>query len=450
VDSISPWSRRAAAAILVAGWAAMLAWGAPGQLSYDSVVQLADGRSGHYDTWHPPVMAALMGLFDRILPGTLLFLLFMSGLALLALLWLVWLKPKPGWGVAAVALIIVLTPQWLLYQTNIWKDVLFADAALAGFAALARAADAWPGRPWLTAAGLLLCLAAMTRQNGIVLLPVAAVTLGLIAARHVPRRTAIGVGAGFLLATGVLSFAADAVLIAHGDGGAGAAGELRYVQTYDLAGAVSRNPAVELDRLKRADPKMEGLLRTHGAMLYSTRQLDSLIDDSDMGDAIDDAPPGAIFAQWRDLVLHHPRLYLEMRWPVFWQVLATPDVAACHPIFTGIDGAPATLRGLGLTARHTPRALALARYAGAFIGSPLFSHLAFAALAVALLGWLLRRGLSRCSGPDLAVAGLMAGALLFSLTFLIVSVACDYRYLYALDLSALAGALYAARGFRRP
>ena len=46
-------------------------------MSYDSVVQLADGRSGHYDSWHPPVMAWLLGLFDALLPGPGLFLLFM-------------------------------------------------------------------------------------------------------------------------------------------------------------------------------------------------------------------------------------------------------------------------------------------------------------------------------------------------------------------------------------
>ncbi len=98
----------------------MLAWTMPGQMSFDTVSQLADGRSGHYDTWHPPVMAALLGLFDAVMPGTALFLLFMSGMALAALLWLLWLAPG-GWGVAAMALLIVLTPQWLLYQSELWK-----------------------------------------------------------------------------------------------------------------------------------------------------------------------------------------------------------------------------------------------------------------------------------------------------------------------------------------
>ena len=127
-------ARRIASAILLAGFAAMLAMNAPGQLSYDSVSQLADGRAGFYNSWHPPVMAWLLGLFDRLVPGTLLFLIF-QGLLLLARCW-----RCCGWSRAAgrsvlVAAAIVLTPQWLLYQGEIWKDILFADAAIAGFAA---------------------------------------------------------------------------------------------------------------------------------------------------------------------------------------------------------------------------------------------------------------------------------------------------------------------------
>src|SRR6202000_1591581 len=53
-------ARRIASAILLAGFALMLAVNAPGQLSYDSVAQLADGRAGHYNSWHPPVMAFLL------------------------------------------------------------------------------------------------------------------------------------------------------------------------------------------------------------------------------------------------------------------------------------------------------------------------------------------------------------------------------------------------------
>ena len=45
-------------------------------MSYDSVMQLADGRSGHYDSWHPVVMAWLLGLFDAAIRGPGLYLAF--------------------------------------------------------------------------------------------------------------------------------------------------------------------------------------------------------------------------------------------------------------------------------------------------------------------------------------------------------------------------------------
>src|SRR6201988_2315275 len=112
---------RIAIAIFVLGFPVMLAMNAPGQLSYDSVAQLADGRAGFYNSWNPPVMAWLLGLLDRLVPGTLLFPIFPALHLFSALLLLLWLKPR-GWPSAALAILIVLTPQWLLYQGEIWKD----------------------------------------------------------------------------------------------------------------------------------------------------------------------------------------------------------------------------------------------------------------------------------------------------------------------------------------
>ena len=82
--------------LLLLGFGVLLALSWPGQMSYDSVVQLLDGRTGQYDSWHPPVMAWLLGLFDSLLPGTGLFLLFTVLLLLSA-----WLLLLPcWWGVA--------------------------------------------------------------------------------------------------------------------------------------------------------------------------------------------------------------------------------------------------------------------------------------------------------------------------------------------------------------
>jgi hypothetical protein len=58
-------------------------------------------------------------------------------------------------------------------------------------------------------------------------------------------------------------------------------------------------------------------------------------------------------------------------------------------------------------------------------------------IAIVLL--LLRR-----SDTDIAVAAMMASYLVFTLTYFFISLACDYRYLYGLDLSAMLGWFYMA------
>lgn len=434
-------TRRIAAAVLIIGFGAMLALNSPGQLTYDSVVQLADGRSGFYDSWHPPVMAFLLGLFDALLPGTLLFLIFQSALLLAGLLAVLWCRPR-SWATVAVALLMVLTPQWLLYQGEIWKDILFGAAAIAGFAGLALFAR--DGRIlWLGLSALLLVLAAATRQNGLVLLPVAAITLGLIARRQ--TRSGWRFGLTFLLATLAGTATAALVLTARGDGGDGARTQIRVAQTYDLAGALVRDPDLALPRLQAQAPRLESLLRQRAAALYTPLHNDPLSDDPDIGRAISAAPAGAISGQWQALILGHPLPYLQIRMAVFSTTLRTPDPVQCHFAPVGVDGPPELMHALGLAPRIRPQDQALARYASLFFHTPVFSHLAWGVLAALLLTFLARRG----EPADIAVGGLLAGALLFTASFAVVSIACDYRYLVFLDFAAMAAALHATGRAKR-
>ena len=422
--------RRIAGAILLLGFAVMLAMNAPGQLSYDSVAQLADARSGTYNSWHPPVMAWLLGLFDRLLPGTLLFLVFQSLMLLLAVLALLWLKPR-GWPSVALAAGIVLTPQWLLYQGEIWKDMLFADAAIAGFAALAIYAQT-RSLAGLVVSVALLALAASARQNGLILLPVAAVTAGLVTGRKPAWRQ----GIFFLLAVLAVAGAVNLALAPHTDGGDGASAELRRGQSYDLAGALARDPAIILSL--KSDPELDRLLRARGRDLWSPLESDSFAADPAINQALANAPDGAIDRAWRSLIFEHPLLYFRTRWSDFTAVVTSPDPLICHFVSIGVTGPPSRLKQLGLTAGVRPQDRLLGDYARMFITTPLFSHLAWGALAIVLMGLLIRRG----EPADLAISGLLAGALLFTATFFFVSIACDYRYLVFLDLSAMASAIY--------
>ena len=424
--------RRIASAILLLGFAVMLAMNAPGQLSYDSVAQLADGRAGTYNSWHPPVMAWLLGLFDRLVPGTLLFLVFQGLMLLSALLALLWLKPR-GWESVALAAALVLTPQWLLYQGEIWKDMLFADAAIAGFAALAVYAQT-RRLAGLILAAMLLALAASARQNGLILLPVAAVTAGLAARRQ--GTSGWRQGALFLFAVLALAGAMNLALAPHTDGGDGASAELRRGQSYDLAGALVKDPALVLPF--QSDPGLDRLLRTRGRNLYSPLQSDSFAADPAINQALFDAPDGVIAGAWRALVLEHPLLYFRTRWADFAAVVTSPDPLVCHYVSIGVAGPPARLKQLGLAAGVRPQDQLLGSYSRKFSGTPVFSHLAWGALALVLMVILIRRG----EPADLTMSGLLAGALLFSASFFFVSIACDYRYLVFLDLSAMASSLY--------
>jgi len=422
-------ARKAASAILLGGFAVMLTLTAPGQLTYDSVQQLASGRSGAYNSWHPPVMAWMLGVFDAMVPGTLVFLLFQTLLLLGALLVLLSLKPRST-STVLVALAIVLTPQFLMFQGQIWKDILGANAAIAGFTALAAFAKT-ERRRWLVAAALLLALAAGVRQNAVVLLPVAALALAW------PRKRWL-LGLGFLIVTVTLGMGTSLWLVARSDGGDGAAAQVRLGQAYDLAGALARDPTLPLPSLTTEDPSFEKVLRQKSPVLYTPLRNDPFAADPAINHELSNVPEGAMGRAWKGLVINHPFLYLRLRMAAFGAVLTTPDSAVCHFSHNGIEGPPDLLRQLGLTPGKRPQDRAMANYAHLFFATPVYSHILWGALALMLLVLLLRRG----EPGDAAIAGLLVGALVFTVTFAAISIACDYRYLILLDLAAMTGALH--------
>ncbi len=438
-------------AALAGGLVLALAANLPGHLSYDSVLQLAQGRARLYNGWHPPVMAWMLGLGDALVRGTALFvafdtLLLYGALALLALLG----ARKPSWWAPALALVLAATPQWLIYPGIVWKDVLFAGAALAGFALLAAAAALWTRerlRAGLIAgAFLVLCLAALARQNGVVVLPIAAGALGWIAM----RMDGIGAWRAGALAVGVLAgcvmamAAADAALATRGDGEPSRLYQIEDLQTYDLAAAFRAEPGLKLPRLTAANPALDRILRGQGAAAYTPERIDPLTQAPELLAAQSDTRPADLSAAWRSLVVGHPLLYLRIRSVDFAWVFLTPRLQACLPFYVGIDGPGPWMRRLGLAPREDARDRRLQDYGEALARTPVFSHALYAAIAVAGLVVLLRRR----RAADIAVAGLIASALVFTASFFVISVACDYRYLYFLDVAAAASALYLAAGWR--
>ena len=422
----------------------------PGHMSVDSVEQLAQGRAGVYDALHPPVMAWLLGICDAIRPGAALFVVLDAVLIAAAFLAFTRLGRR-SWLTPLLLALFAASPLLLIYPAIVWKDVLFAASGIAGFACLAHAAARWTSRTWrfgwLLAGLLLLVLASLARQNGAVVLVFAALAVGWTAGRAAsPARRGRGWahgGAFFLL--GALTWAGSTVALnTHADGKRASAYQWENLQIYDMVAGLVMEPRTPLPVLARRAPGLETTLRTTAVKLYRPDRIDTLGDM--LGPINEDARTGPVVAaQWREFVLHHPLLYLRTRAQAFDWVFLTPDISKCLPIYVGVDGPDEQMDYLHMVPRSSDMDSNLEDYSNLFNNTPVFSHAAYAVLALGLLVVLVRRG----RGQDIMVAAMLASGLAFAASFVLISIACDYRYLYFLDLAAMAGAVYAVSS-RKP
>jgi hypothetical protein len=440
-----------AAAVLLAGLAATIAINWPGHIGWDGVIQLAEGRSGSYQNWHPAIMSWLLGITDAVWPGVRLFVLFDTLLLYGALISLVRLG-RGGWPAAVVAGLMIASPQLAIFPGVALKDTLFACSGVAAFVCLAHAAACRRPRVRLAlfAGGMaLVVLAGLTRQNGILLVLAASASIGFIvgvagrSARH-----GIVCGGGALAAAGVAMALISAALATHVDADFDArAGQIKQLRVFDIVGAVRRQPGLNLDELRRADPVLERLIRTKGVGLYRPGVHDSLSGDTVFGGAEDNAPDEAVARQWSDLVRGHPWLYLRLRAETFRWLATTPDTHLCPAMnLVGVAGPKAAMQSLGLAHRLDKRDVGLTAYMAGPIGSAFCSHVFFALLGVAALVFLLRQR----SPPDIAMAAMLAASLAFMASFFVISIACDYRYLLFVDTAAMTAALYIALTIRTP
>jgi hypothetical protein len=375
---------------------------------------------------------AAFAVFDALLLfGTLLSLLFLPG--------------RPSWLSVVVVTAVVASPLVLLYSGIVWKDVLFAASATAGFVASAHAAARWEDArrryALLALAALCLALATLARHNANIIVPFAALAIGWTAARasNPPslRRGAV-FGLAWLAATAAVVVLAELALQTRSDRIGAMRGLMKDLQVYDLAGSVHAEPALTLDFLHDRAPELEELLRTKAAPAYSPLSIGSIKRVADFKAAVLKTPASVISTQWREVVLEHPLVYLRQRAGVFAGMLSRPDRDWCTAAYTGVKGPEQWMTKLGLIGRMDRRDELLAAYVDRLRGTPVFSHAAYALVAIVLAVVLVLRR----RPPDVAIAALLLGALAYSATFFFLSVCCDYRFLYFLDLAAMAAVLY--------
>ncbi len=419
-----------------------LAANVPGQMSYDSVISLVEARSDTRQTWAAALSSWVLKPFDHLVAGTGLYVTASAALLFFSLMSLTRLRPRATWAAVALGVLVVLTPQFLIYQGIVWRDVLFANLSVAGFILLAHAAERWAEKPTWAIAGAVACLAlaALARQNGLIL---------VVAGAGVFAWTVRGGGWRNSLRWGLGAFAAMVAValvwnhVAQPSQTAPALKAdlgMQVLEHYDVVGAKAHHPSLRLKEIAKADPAAAALIEDKATAYYDASRVDSLDNDASFRRALWHTPYPVMDAQWRHIILHYPAAYLLQRLDVFRWTFLTPKVELCLPVQIGVLGPDNLLRDLDIQSGVSPQAKGLGAYAKRFYGTPILSHLTWAVVAAGLIVLLLRRR----EAADWAFIGLLTGSLLFAASFAVISVACDYRYLYLLDLAAMVSLLYVA------
>jgi hypothetical protein len=433
--------------VLLGGLALLWRLNAPGHMSVDSILALHEGRFHARETWNPAIFGWLLGLADSVVPGQALAMGVSAAILFGAWGLMAGLRARVSWLAVLLALAVIALPQVLIYPAIVWKDVWFTESTIAGFVVVAFGLKSpVPAARWglLGLAALLFAVAGLLRQNGLILAGAAAVALawaGMGAGSDRGwRRSLLGAGGWLAL---VAACALGLSIVAQPQGAdrpdsAGGRG-VRIVQTYDLVGAAALTP-LPFHHLDRFDPTLDDALRAGAAAAYSPERVDKLDEDAALGDRLATPPNAVIRDEWLDLIVQHPGVYLKVRAADFRQVFLTPVIDKCLPVHLGADGPKPAMADLKMVRRWTNDDQRLWNYVTWFLDTPAYSHLTFALVALGV-GLLL---LWRRDPADLAMAGLMGGSLAFAASFFVISIACDYRYLYLVDMAAVTGVLYLA------
>lgn len=429
-------------ALVNAIWVSALALGVfalhfPGQASLDTLAQLRDGLTRVYTSNQPPAMSLLLSSLR--MPGVLALDV---GLFALAIFRLLGFASAPL-GRQRIALVVMfLFPVPLIYLGIIWKDVLFAHAALLALLLLPRnEVMHWKS---LVASASVLALAVAVRQQGAL---VVVVTLGyLLFAQGADglRRTRRWMAAGawlliFLLCSGVIK----ATVQTSGDTSKNVAldGPLRQLAMFDLGGIASQVPELRFPAIEKGAPAIllahrptrEHLMSVLGR--YRPDRQDYM-DEPDLRTNIW-IPSEDLFADWRTNILLHPQAYVVHRLDALSWTLGWHDPRKCLPYVVGIHSEPAALvTELDLQPGTSVRAKFLDRVGGSVLF--LFRPVIYVALSMAVLGLLVLRGW-REHGLMIAI---QTGGLAYAASYLLVGFACDFRYTYYSTVTALMGLAY--------
>lgn len=402
----------------------------PGQMSYDSLVQLTEARAGPITDLHPPLMSWLWRVLDRLVAGPAPMLVLQLTVLVVALALVGrWLStPRRAF---LLPLLVLWCPSVFAIAGTIWKDVLFAGMCLLSAGALMQ--TQWPRgrRAGLALAALLG--AASLRHNGIAaVLPLAvwAAAVALPAGRS--RFLQLGLGLGLT------------ALIFAGSTGI----------TRALAEAATTNPSQQilfhdLAALTAATGKThtpEGYLAQHprcaGQPLADAYALNpnnvAVVVFAPEAPCPPTADPGehdALRTAWRGAIAEAPGAWARHRWSLWRTLLGAIAGPVYYPFHRGIDP-----NGLGAEFKPLLPAKLFTGLLDGLKDSLLFRAWAWLAMGLVVAAVGLRR-----QRPELVALPLSAWS--FALAYLPTAPVADFRLVWwcVVANAVAAGLLWGAK-----
>lgn len=397
--------------VLAIGFAAFVLYAFPGYMSTDSVQQLVEARALKFSDGHPPSMALVWSLLDRIISGPLLMLL-LQGVLFLGGLYYVLRRFVSDKQAAWLAIGILLFPPVLTPMATIWKDSQMAAYLVAGTAAMIQPRL----RTRVIGLGLML-MAVLMRHNALVAV---APLIGFVFEWRNPlawwKRIGIMIAAA-VIALGAL-FGASRVLAS------------RHMQITPVFYDIMAMIAVTHDR---SDDDLREVLRdtplfVHSNIQWNARRLFEMRgvwrvtggDDRFFDGPTTEVQWQALDRAWKQLISDDPGSYVRAHWIQFARVLGISELprAPVMDLFIEVPESQVPL------AMHDAAASTLQEYTHRVFYwladyTPLFRPWAYAAIALLLLALVVR---------DRLTFALILSGLLYELSFIPAFAEPDYRY----------------------
>ncbi|HEX2686020.1 MAG TPA: hypothetical protein VHN14_05355 [Kofleriaceae bacterium] len=402
------------AAILGVVWGLFVAYSWPGFMTWDSVNQLIQARSGNYGNWHPPIMARLWSLLDAIIAGPALMLILQTSLFLVGLYHVLRRYAAPVRAAVASALVFLFPPVFAPLSV-IWKDSLMAAVLLCAVAGLTAPARLPRLAGWLA----LVAVAALRHNAPILIVPLTAMLVPPAAHGPAWRRRALGAALGIAVSlAGLLVSRALTRVDEHPFA--------NMIAMPDLAAVIATSGPMtdaEVGTLTEGvplvgPPGIQVRLRALGADDGDYEAI-SLGDQRVFDLVTTDAQASGMVRAWRRALTAHPGTYLAHRAQLLREVLGFTRTRSL-PYVTPLSENRVVLGYAGEVRSYSEVQRAVARLLRRISRNIMFWPMLYFVLGIGLVVILWRDPLQR---------GLLMGALGYELTLFFLSPGGqEYRY----------------------